>query len=116
MTVLQLTASAAIKKYQVVTAAGAPTSAATDEPYGVAQADAASGETFPVLVEGETKLIAADAAVADGETVMPAADGEVDTYDGAATKYRFAKVYTDADAQGDLLRAVVYAAELDAIV
>lgn len=100
-----ITAGAALEQYVLVTSAGTVTTGATDTPVGVTQNSPASGAPASIRPFGLT-FIQAAAAISAWDRIMPAASGEVQTYDGADGSVFCGQALAAATAQGDLVPCV----------
>jgi hypothetical protein len=110
--VKQITAGAALERGVLVDVSGALTTGATVTPYGVTTSGANSGSPVAICVIGLCRAQAAG-AISQGAALMPAADGEVTTYDGADGSVFIGQAKEAATTQGDLIE-IVFAPSLDA--
>lgn len=87
--------------------------ATTDKPMGVAQEGASSGGMLTVMIIGETKVIA-DAALAVGDLVGTAADGQIAPYVAGTdtTKYCMGQCTKAAGNAGEVGSAIINCANL----
>ena len=107
--IVPVTATVAVTQGQLVKVAGATLSVCTGtttRPFGVVLEDAEIGATASIAVPGPIVFLEAHAAIAVGDTLLPAAAGRVVT--GTTTLKVMGMALEAAIAQGDLIKCVLY--------